>query len=170
MKVIFLDIDGVLNSIDTTLAFYGQLSPAREDKLDPMSVGLLKKLCDNTSARIVISSTWRKLYSREEFLDIFKSYGWHDFPFEDVTDNNNSCRQTRGHEIQRWLDANGNPEYIILDDDSDMLESQLNNFVHCSNVNGFRSKHYCKALRLLGHGDERLESQVNWKKEKTEYD
>lgn len=169
MKVIFLDIDGVLNSIDTMLAFPDKPHP-RSEELDQVSVNLIKRLCTETNAKIVISSTWRKLYSRKEFLEIFERYGWPFFPIIGVTDSYNSHGQTRGHEIQRWLDVNSDVEYIILDDDSDMLESQMDRFVHCSNVNGFRSKHYCKAMRLFGYGDEQLELQVNWKKEKTEYD
>ena len=70
----------------------------------------------------------------------------------------------RGHEIQHWLDNNLWDYYLILDDDSDMLEEQSEQFIHVSNVNGFRSQHYCKALRIFGKADERLEAQVNWRK------
>lgn len=177
MKIIFLDIDGVLNSIDSMIAFHERrkrnfpiLTRMSDEFLDLVSVGLLQRLCSETSARIVVSSTWRKLYTLGEFVAIFNEYDWPNFPIEGVTDNANTISQVRGHEIQRWLDANGNPEYIILDDDSDMLESQKSRFVHCSNVNGFRSKHYCHALRLLGNPKLQLEAQVNWQKVKCEYD
>ena len=67
----------------------------------------------------------------------------------------------------KWVnvDADKNVEvtnYCIFDDDSDMLESQNNNFIHVSNISGLRTKHYCKALILFGVPDERLEAQVNF--------
>jgi hypothetical protein len=34
-----------------------------------------------------------------------------------------------GHEIQQWIDDNNITSYCIIDDDDDMLPSQLNNFV-----------------------------------------
>lgn len=172
MKVIFLDIDGVLNSVDSMISFYNWTpigtKEQMEDRLDPVSIGLLRRLCLGTGAKIVVSSTWRRGRIKEDFLEIFAGYGWGDFPYLDKTPIGYSINpigeRTRGHEIQYWLDNNGNPEYIILDDDSDMLESQKDRFIHCSNINGFRSKHYCQALRLFGQPDVRLEEQVNWVK------
>lgn len=166
MKVIFLDIDGVLNSIDSAIAFFAKKKNKsmmyNEDRLDPVSIGLIQRVCEETGAKIVVSSTWRMGRTQKDFIELFAAYGWEDFPYLDKTD---TAGPVRGSEIQRWLVNNGSPEYIILDDDSDMLQEQHDRFIHVSNVNGFRSKHYCKALRLFGHVDEhleRLESQVNF--------
>ena len=180
MKVIFLDIDGVLNSVDSMVAFHEWKPKGTrvmiEDKLDEVSVGLLRRLCNETGAKIVVSSTWRMGRTGDDFIEIFTRHDWPEFPYLDQTPIGHQINpigeRTRGHEIQHWLDNNGNPEYVILDDDSDMLESQMNNFVHCSGISGFRGKHYCKAMRILGHPEDLLESQVNWKRhtEKSEYD
>lgn len=163
MKIIFLDIDGVLNSIDSMVAFSKK---GQVDKLDAVSIGLLQKLCVDTQAKIVISSTWRLGRSVKSFLDIFAQYGWMDAPVIDKTEwrVSESCGQdTRGHQIKEWLDRHIVSNFVILDDDSDMLPEQLNNFVHISNVNGFRTQHYCKALRVLGQPDDELEWQANFK-------
>lgn len=164
MNIIFLDIDGVLNSVDSAIAYHNWLPRGSrqqmEDRLDPVSIGLLKQLCDQTEAKIVISSTWRRGRTTKDFIKIFAAYGWHDAP---VINRTPVLDTERGYEIQEWLDSH--PEvtnYVILDDDSDMLDSQLQNFVHVSNVNGFRSRHYCKCLRLFGKPDDRLEQQVNF--------
>lgn len=173
MNIIFLDIDGVLNSVDSAIAFYEWMPKGTreqsEDKLDKVSIGLLRKLCMVTDAKIVISSTWRMGRVKEDFEEIFKRYGWVDFPYYGQTIIGyilfDIGSRTRGHEIQHWLKEH--PEiinYAIIDDDSDMLPNQLKNFVHVSNINGFRSKHYCQCLRLLGKPDEVLERQVNWVK------
>ena len=78
MNLIFLDIDGVLNSVDSAVAHHA-LHPKHhreEFRLDPISVGLLKLLCEITDAKIVISSMWRLSRQTGEFHDIFAHYGW----------------------------------------------------------------------------------------------
>lgn len=173
MKVIFLDIDGVLNSVDSMIAFHGWLSKGTieqmEDRLDSVSIGLLRKLCNIVNAKIVISSTWRMGRTEQDFIEIFARHGWKDFPVIGKTPIGSQLFEvgslTRGHEIRYWLSEHPEvTEYIIIDDDGDMLEDQMRYFVHVSNINGFRSKHYCQCLRLFGQPDERLEEQVNWVK------
>jgi hypothetical protein len=162
MKIIFLDFDGVLTSVDSMVAFWhlNRNEHHNEDRLDPVCVGLIRHLCEKTGAKVVVSSVWRIGRTEQDFLDIFKQYGWDDFPYAGQTPI--SRERIRGQEIQTWLNQNPVDTYVIFDDDSDMLESQLGNFIHVSNINGFRSQHYVKALRLLGHPDERLEHQVNF--------
>ncbi len=70
LKLIFLDIDGVLNSSRTNVAFGG--NPERYNDYDdgPMvkwphfndntAANLVNKLCASTGAYIVLSSSWRK--------------------------------------------------------------------------------------------------------------
>ncbi len=165
MKIVFLDIDGVLNSVDSAIAYHwlkiNMDKRTNEERLDMISVQLLKRLCETVDAKIVVSSTWRLGRTKDDFVRIFNNYHWPDFPYVGRTDSDG---QQRGDEIRRYVDANNiaHDEYIILDDDSDMLPEQHDRFVHVSNVNGFRSKHYCRALRLFGMPDERLESQVNF--------
>lgn len=166
MNIIFLDIDGVLNSVDSAVAFAEFPNINEVDALDPVSVLLLKQLCEKTDAKIVISSTWRKLYTVDDFRAIFAKYDWDDFPIIGVTTSWNHYTNKRGYQIQDWLDGNSNwTNYVIHDDDSDMLDSQVDHFVHVSNISGFRAKHLCAALRIFGKPDEQLETQVNWVKE-----
>lgn len=161
-KIIFLDIDGVLNSVDSMIAFQS----CNEYALDKVSIGLLKSLCEITGADIVVSSTWRMGRDKKDFMEIFSLHDWHNFPYVGQTRILDMARYNRGYEIKEWLSmySDRNGEYIIIDDDSDMLPEQLDRFIHVSSVNGFRSKHYCQALRLFGHPDEKLEQQVNWVK------
>ena len=162
-KIIFLDIDGVLNSVDSMISFQS----CNEYALDKVSIGLLKSLCAITGAEIVVSSTWRMGRDKKDFMEIFSLHDWLDFPYIGRTRVLDTYQYNRGNEIQDWLNANiDQVDYIIIDDDSDMLPEQLERFVHVSSVNGFRSKHYCQALRLFGHPDEKLERQVNWVKGK----
>ncbi len=166
VKCVMLDIDGVLNSVDSAIGWCALKGHQQEElTLDPISVGLLKSLCDITDAKIVISSTWRLGRTVQDFVEIFKLYEWDNAPIIDMTPSlpgKRDSHERRGHEIQQWLDNNPVDSYVIFDDDSDMLGSQLHSFIHVSNINGFRSQHYVKALRHFGHPDDRLEQQVNF--------
>ena len=53
MKVIFLDIDGVLNSMSCKATIEGF------DFVEDEKVALLKEIIDLTGAKVVLSSTWR---------------------------------------------------------------------------------------------------------------
>lgn len=113
IKVIFLDIDGVLNSKDTIQrwedgSFIG---------IDPYLVAIFNRIIFATGAQIVLSSTWRLHEDgREEvrkhvmdFIDVTPSIGY----------------GHRGTEVKDWLDRHPEVEkYAILDDDSDFLPHQ----------------------------------------------
>ena len=61
IKVIFLDIDGVLNSTRSAVAFHGypmNVEKPHMERFDHVAVALIKKICDDTGAKIVLSSGW----------------------------------------------------------------------------------------------------------------
>lgn len=136
MKIIFLDLDGVLNVYCESRDKFGCCFHKHfEDNL--------RYIIDNTNAKIVISSTWR-----HDGLDVMqKMWKFRNLPGEviDITPNEILIVQKgicefydlvdRGHEIQYWLDITTFviDSYVILDDDNDMLDSQRKNFVRCSN-------------------------------------
>lgn len=120
MKVLFLDVDGVLNSSDST-NFKNNLWP-----VDDYMCFMVGKIQLDTECAIVVSSSWRH---SKEGMDAIRA------KFNNVIDKTptsglaNYDDKPRGHEIQAWLDEH--PEvtkYAILDDDSDMLPEQLPNF------------------------------------------
>lgn len=151
MKIIFLDIDGVLNVIGQGYDEYGQ-------GFHPHLVENLKRIIDETGAKIVISSSWRKS-GLKQMQDMWKHRA---LPGEviDTTPSlylqrggsiqfyNNKLEQhptpkisgysiPRGCEIQYWLNSESETHliddgYVILDDDTDMLITQERNFVQCS--------------------------------------
>jgi hypothetical protein len=131
MKIIFLDIDGVLNVIPKSHDDFG--GTFHDDFVEN-----LKHIIDETGAKIVISSSWR--FSGLEWMQ--KMWRFRNLPGEviDVTTffadkklNLNYWDVVRGHEIKVWLDNHTDIEnYVILDDDLDMLDEQMNNYVQCS--------------------------------------
>ena len=76
MKTIFLDMDGVLNH---TLFFRGRTKyPAKTikrpyDQIDQESVENLNTLIQQTGAKVVISSTWRKHYDVAQMQEILNT-------------------------------------------------------------------------------------------------
>jgi hypothetical protein len=55
----------------------------------------------------------------------------------------------RGDEIEAWLAAQGRPDYVILDDDNDMLPEQHHRFVKTDSLDGFLWPAYERADRIL---------------------
>ena len=115
--ILFLDIDGVLNSRKG----WARDKPKTGKYLTAENVAELRALLEALpDLRIVISSTWRKCMDADELLAIFKAHG---LPAERVIGMTpiRFSDRLRGHEIQEWLDANpGHDRFVILDDDSDM--------------------------------------------------
>jgi hypothetical protein len=120
-KIIFLDIDGVLN-----VCFEGRDEYGRY--FHPHFVENLRYIIEKTQAKIVISSTWRF----SGLIIMQEMWEKRNLPGEviDITPHIDICK--RGEEIQFWLDNNQISNYVIIDDDTDMLESQKNNFVQTS--------------------------------------
>lgn len=58
-KIVFLDIDGVLNSEK-----YDRQRTAQDGNIDETRLVFMKELIDYTNADIVLSSSWRKHWSR----------------------------------------------------------------------------------------------------------
>lgn len=139
MKIIFLDVDGVLNSDNS------------KSRL-PLSKKLLKNLREivkATNARIVVSSTWRrdefamkKLRRALEFkkMKIYSMTTIHYFKHG----------QVRGDEIDMWLKNHDDIEnYVILDDCYDFHEHQLQNFVQTDYKVGLSENDVKKAIDIL---------------------
>lgn len=166
MKIIFLDFDGVLNSAQSAQFWHsrrdqtqwennmyrdwpGTLKEYIAMEFCPIALGNLEELIKrNPDVKIVVSSTWRFGETPETLKKILSPSKIIGDAIIDVTPAfRDSCR---GEEIKAWLDKH--PEvinYVIIDDDSDMLESQQNNFVNTDNYEGFMFRDMLKACKIL---------------------
>ena len=120
MNIVFLDIDGVLNSLD----WRKRRGPRTYDayhldywrhNIDPEAVVRLNSLLDATAARLVVSSSWRTMLTTQELQYTLTQRG---FRFEIAGATPEICNGSRWQEIRshllRWPLC---PEYVILDDD-----------------------------------------------------
>lgn len=159
MKIIFLDIDGVLNN-DHTKERFENLVFVSDDK-----ILLLKELIDKTSAQIVLSSTWRRGWECKERIqeptssdladirlfdalaDKLREY---DIELLSYTKDFSSCR---GEEIDLWLrEWSGEPieAYMILDDmDGTELRPHSQYLVQTGFWDGLMPNHISKAIKIL---------------------
>ena len=123
MKILFLDVDGVLNNnLTRTRTFDGWCF------VDDYLVERLKQIIDATGAKIVLSSTWRDGWNREDesknepffnqLRDKLKEYGmeiWDALPMP--------MRPSRGIAIGEWFELHKDLDiesFVILDDWYDM--------------------------------------------------
>jgi hypothetical protein len=109
MKVIFLDIDGVLNCSKTR-------NPRKFPYvIDKRLLARLQKLLDRTGAKVVLSSSWRL-----DPIGLFAAKHW-GVPFIDVCPDNPKSRRCK--EILDWLsDHPKATRYAIIDDEDDGLD------------------------------------------------
>jgi len=150
VKVLFLDIDGVLNSVRSATVLGNiphDVTPKGLALFDMQAVELVRGLCRDGRVKIVLSSTWRLHDDWEAIgpalgLPIIDRTGRY---YEGPTD---TCR--RGREIQAWLDMHPEVEsYAIVDDDSDMLPGQMEFFAQTSGFDGLTWAPFTKLCSIL---------------------
>lgn len=209
-RLLFLDLDDVLNSVATCVAYgsYPWPNTVRENNhrdpngydpitgawgtpvslqtetkhelldppvtdpqaFNPVSVRLVRNLCENTDTHIVLSSTWRLGLDTEQIRVLLKYIGLNP---ERVIGRTCSgmAGWNRGMEIRDFLDrllkdsvslvTEGllikdlggkilQPKaYVILDDSDSMLDSQEGNFVRVAYPDGLLLNDAVKAGRIL---------------------
>lgn len=151
-KVIFLDIDGVLNSQKWYISEKNVGDSKNTDyDLDPNCIFLINKLCEETNSKIVLSSDWRidtgsfARLSRVGLINIIDKT-----PITIFGQYGPTYHFSRGEEIQMWLEWH--PEvtkYVIIDDSEDFLKEQLQYFVKTDPNVGFTNENYKQALKIL---------------------
>lgn len=130
MKIVFLDVDGELT--------YSNYRNSETENIDPEKVLLVKEICDNTGAKVVISSSWRMCKGICDFLinlledngiDVIGITSY--IPTETVDDvpecitlaaleefdYNVKHGTGRAAEIQKWIEENNVDNFVILDDE-----------------------------------------------------
>ena len=162
-KVVFLDIDGVLN----TKWWYTQMDRnTPKDKygyaFDPNAVSNLKKIIDETGADIVISSSW-KSFGISELEDMWQDRGLpgkligitpntvSDEMLLNADLDNMELFSIRGTEIKEWLTKHGKhvSHYAIIDDMDNMLTEQRLHFVKTDPEIGITVEDAEKAIMIL---------------------
>lgn len=157
-KILFLDIDGVLASIDFLYRTNGECG-----FIDKNKIALLNKL-KPYNVEVVISSSWG--YNKDT-VDTLISCGL-ELPVIGGTEHFSNDWLCRGNEIAKWIVATFDNysiftgksyiyegykgedyEYVILDDDTDMLMCQKDNFIHIDRETGLTEEHIEMTINIL---------------------
>lgn len=157
MKVIFLDIDGVLNT------------PSSESRcgeyigIDDEKVEKLKKIVKKTKAEIVLISTWKKYWRKEEKLKPLQDYSANYLDeklakqglkaIDKTKDKSDGRYLSRGEGILEYVYRNNVENYIILDDcqfdyDGCGIADKL---VKTSQIEGLTEKEVKKTCEILAN-------------------
>ena len=160
-KVIFLDIDGVLNP-----KWWDNRKPSDRYGclFDPNTVDHLEEIVVKTGAVIVISSSWKDMGLSElqkmwkdrnlpgKVIDITPNYMSDEMLLNaDLNDIDLDCLDIRGYEINGWLTLHGKDvsHYVIIDDMDDILTEQRSHFIQTDPEVGITKDDVEKAISLL---------------------
>ena len=158
VKVIFLDIDGVLNcqsSKSKCGAFIG---------IDDSKVKLLKEIVDATGARIVLCSSWRVYWEKFDKTEQHEMGNYLDRKLKRcglfILDKTIDKGSNRGYGIKQWLLNKPNVEsWVVLDDDifddyeSEGIMPHLVKTVFYDDLGGLQRCNVDSAIKML-NGEE----------------
>lgn len=148
-NVIFLDIDGVLNSVA-----YDRIRSNDEGNIDVSRLCLLRKIICATGAHIVLTSSWRKHWHAEtekcdsigrEINCVFEQAG---IRIHDKT----LALQNRAEEITEWLARHPDVRtYVILDDAFGGWGAHESHLVKTNSRigRGLEERHVAVAIKIL---------------------
>ena len=145
MKVIFLDVDGVLN-FDGCKEKIGGVYFVNDNRIK-----LLKEIVETTGAKLVLSSDWRYWWDNPDesfkgLVEKLRENGMELFSKTPITKHG-----YRGAEIYQWLNEWQGEEiesFVILDDGNDM-KPYMDRLVQTSYKHGLTRKDVKRAIKLL---------------------
>ncbi len=179
-KVIFLDIDGVLNSNIYFRSY--EYAEARataqmgDDRnygddyklmIDDAAVALLNEVIERTKAKIVLSSSWRLHFDLNEMQDMLNRSGFEgkligrtprgmeiDPEIAGSPPMRMGVHYARGYEIQQWLvQTKHKDKFVILDDTNDFVH--LTPYLVRTDPNvGLVQEDVEKLVKMLGEEDD----------------
>jgi hypothetical protein len=148
-KIIFLDIDGVINASDLP-PLYGEGWP--ESHLETHLIEKVNEIVKITDAQIVISSSWRIRFNLAELTEMLKNKG---LKAKIIGVTPRIKRRfgkvvLRGEEIQDWLDAYPYKieKFVILDDVADMGHL-MPRLIKTEDEIGITDQHVELAIKML---------------------
>ena len=133
MKVIFTDIDGVLN-------------PHWKNKWSKSAIKIYHQICKEYDLKPVITSTWRINHTKEQLQKIFNDQGI-EVEIYDYTPHID--QKDRGLEIKEWLSNNKVDNFVIIDDIIHNITPHVVNVVKVRNWVGLTEEEYIEIKKIL---------------------
>jgi hypothetical protein len=144
-KIIFLDIDGVLNGHEWCHTKEGP-------RIFPEPARYLHILLQRSGAKVVLISSWRSWIVRgfmtpKGFSRVLLSHGCEANVIDALgaKDPNKNHRDDRREKILQWIEENKPDRYVILDD----LPLDLPNLIRPNPAIGLQPVHISNAMEML---------------------
>jgi hypothetical protein len=142
MKVIFLDVDGVLNNVADI---------NRGVELEDSKLALYSHIVKSTDAITVLSSSWR--LSANDFDEVESALLFYDVKIHDVTPTlpryMYGTPASRASEVQKWIDINHPEKFVVIDDVDDSLHIFGDKFVKTDFSEGLTDEIANKVIGIL---------------------
>ena len=133
MRVIFTDLDGVLN-------------PHWKTKWSKSSIQIYNQICQEYDLKPVITSTWRINHTKEQLQKIFDEQGI-EVEIYDYTPHLD--QKDRGLEIKEWLNKNKVDNYVVIDDIVHNITPYVDNVIKVRNWVGLTTEEYIEMKKML---------------------
>ena len=157
MKIIFLDIDYVVNCMSTK-----ERAPSGVIGVEQRLIAYIKEIVDATDAtgaKIVLSSTWRKdwafnLLNGKDWDYLREEFAKQNLYFFDYTPIRSDSH--RGREIKEWLESTDYTvrSYVIIDDEMfDIKDLHEGHMVQTSFNDGINPYAVKMAIEILAKED-----------------
>ena len=141
MKVVFLDVDGVLNTSKTFERVYYSFKNTgkKELEIDSFRLEYLRQIIDETDSKLVLSSTWRRFFEKvdnkvvprsekgKQFYDMLSNYN---IEIYDILSFDSDIN--REELIIDWLSKNEVDSFIIIDDEPNLFDELLDRLIRTS--------------------------------------
>lgn len=151
-KIVFLDIDGVLNNWEWIERNRLELHDSTK-YFDPACVEKLNRILSVTGADVVLSTSWRIVHPRDELEGILRAVG----VVANIVDETprGTFNDRRYDEIRAWLRLNMyEGRYVILDDSVHTFEAdtpeEAERIIHTTMNHGLLESHVVAAIHVLG--------------------
>ncbi len=148
MKLIFLDVDGVLNG--------HEFQPgAQSNLIRPDCVARLNRILDATGAKLVISSAWRYMIHGGEMTPLGFEYmlRTHGLPAGCVVGftAKDEAILLRGDQIRGWIDRNGYDydSWLVIDDLTVGMERVSHRQIVTDGTKGLQDDDVERAIEML---------------------
>ena len=159
MKVLFLDIDGVLNSVQYFKSKkYNKTKGNYLCDIDTDKLPLIQEIIEKTHCKVVLSSSWRYFWNNPKFIKALKQlkneFKKHKIVIFDITGfehkEDNSEWFGRQLQIRNWLQNHTVEKFCILDDDTYDLQLLKDNLVNPSFYEGgIKNEHVEECIKIL---------------------
>ncbi len=150
MRVIFLEVDGTLNTLET----YKRVKEAYQDNrrivdIDEDKVDRLSQIVHDTDALVVITSSWRgHLLDQNDFkkIELEKLFIKYGIDYYELTPFDKDKKKVK--EIKEYLNNHEVDEYIVIDT-KDMSKDFDNHMITTNIINGLSYQEVFMAISKL---------------------